>query len=73
MYSLITNKPTLEDIKVFKMKENINENFINYKIDPTQLSLEEKKLFIDNYKLDSKVYNYKDFIFLSMPTSTTWQ
>lgn len=68
MYELITKKPSLEDIKVFKMQENINENFINYKIDPTKLSLEEKKLFVDSYKLDVKVYNYKDFIFLSIPT-----
>ena len=70
MYSLITNKPTLEDIKIFKMQENINENFTNYKINPNELSMDEKKLFISNYKLDSKVYNYKDFIFLSMPTPT---
>ncbi|WP_373000386.1 hypothetical protein [Sulfurimonas sp.] len=70
MYSLITNKPSLEDIKIFKMQENINENFINYKINPNELSMDEKKLFINNYKLDIKVYSYKDFIFLSMPIPT---
>ncbi len=69
MYSIITNKPTEKDMKIFRMQENINENFINYKIDPNELSIDEKKLFIDSYKLDAKVYNYKDFIFLSMPIS----
>ena len=43
MYSFINKTPTTEDIKVFKMEENINENFINY----------------------------KDFIFLLMPTSAS--
>jgi hypothetical protein len=70
MYSFIKNKPSLEDIKMFKMEENINENFINYKIDPNELSIEEKKLFIKNYKLDAKFFNKKDCIFLSIPTST---
>ena len=69
MYSLINNKPTLEDINIFKMQENINENFINYKINPNELSLEEKELFITKYKLDKKAYTYKDFIFLSISTS----
>ena len=67
MYLFINNKPTTEDIKMFKMQESINEKFINYKINPNELSLEEKKFFIARYKLDSKASNYKDFIFLSMP------
>jgi len=71
MYSLIKNKPTAKDINIFKMQENINENFINYKINPNELSMEEKKLFVNSYKLDSKVYSYKDFIFLSMPIQTS--
>ena len=29
MYSFIKKLPTIEDIKTFKMEENINENFIN--------------------------------------------
>ena len=70
MYSFINKTPIEEDIKVFKMQKSINENFINYKIDPNELSLEEKKLFVTKYKLDNKVYSYKDFIFLSIPIST---
>ena len=70
MYSFINEKPTLEDINVFKMQENINENFINYKINPNELSLEEKELLITRYRLNNKAYNYKDFIFLSMPVLT---
>jgi len=70
MYALISEKPTKEDIKIFKIKENSNENFISYKIDPNILSQEEKTLLIDKYKLDKKAYNYKDFIFLSIPVST---
>lgn len=69
MYSFINKTPTAEDIKIFKMQENINENFINYKINPNELSQEEKKLFITKYKLDKKAYSYKDFIFLSLPMS----
>lgn len=69
MYSFINKTPTTEDMKIFKMQENINENFINYKINPNELSLEEKELLITKYRLDKKVHNYKDFIFLSMPTS----
>lgn len=69
MYSFIKERPTDEDIKIFKMHENSNENFINYKIDPNLLSLEEKNLFISKYKLDAKVSSYKDFIFLSMSVS----
>ena len=60
MYLFINNKPTTEDIKMFKMQESINEKFINYKINPNELSLEEKKFFIARYKLDSKASNYKD-------------
>ena len=71
MYSFINKTPTIDDIEIFKMQENINENFINYKINPNELSIEEKKLFIIKYKLDNKAYSYKDFIFLSMPTSTS--
>lgn len=71
MYSVIQNKPTNEDIKTFKMQEYTNENFVNYKIDPTKLSLKEKELLITNYQLDQKVSNYKDFIFLSIPLSTS--
>ena len=71
MYSYINKTPTIEDIKIFKMHENINENFINYKINPNELSLEEKELFITKYKLDKKAYNYKDFIFLLMPISAS--
>ncbi|MFT5660363.1 MAG: hypothetical protein ACI9TV_001004 [Sulfurimonas sp.] len=70
MYSFITTKPTQKDIKAFKMQEYSNENFINYKVDPTKLSLKDKELFILNYQLDEKANNYKDFIFLSMPLST---
>lgn len=71
MYSFINKVPTAEDIEIFNMQENINENFINYKINPNELSLEEKELFITKYNLDKKAYKYKDFIFLSMPTSTS--
>lgn len=70
MYSFITNKPTKKDIKAFKMQEHSNENFINFKVDPMQLSSIEKEIFINNYKLGEKAYNYKDFIFLSLPLST---
>ena len=69
MYSFINNLPTIKDMKFFNMQENINENFISYKINPNELSLEEKKLFITKYKLDDKAYIYKDLIFLSLPTS----
>ena len=67
MYSFIKEKPTKEDIKKFNMHENSNENFINYKIDPNLLSLEEKSLFINKYNLDAKASKYKDLIFLSIP------
>ena len=69
MYSIINKTPTTEDIKIFKMQESINEKFINYKINPNELSLEEKELFITKYKLDNKASNYKDFIFLLMPVA----
>lgn len=69
MYSFINKIPTIEDINIFKMEENINENFINYKINPNELSLKQKELLISKYELDKKASNYKDFIFLSMPTS----
>jgi len=67
MYSFINEKPTKEDMKNFKMAENVNENFINFVINPNQLSQEEKKLFISKYKLDDKTLLYKDSIFLAMP------
>ena len=54
MYSFINKVPTAEDIEIFNMQENINENFINYKINPNELSLEEKELFITKYNLDKK-------------------
>ena len=69
MYSLINKTPTTEDIKIFKMQESINEKFINYKINPNELSLEEKELLITRYILDNKASNYKDFIFLLMPVA----
>ena len=67
MYSFINEKPTKEDIRDFKMAENVNENFINFVINPNILSIEQKKLFISKYKLDKKTLLYTDSIFLTMP------
>ena len=67
MYSFINKKPTKEDIRDFKMAENVNENFINFVINPNLLSIEEKKRFISKYKLDNTTLLYKDSIFLAMP------
>ena len=67
MYSFINKKPTQEDIRAFQMVENVNENFINFVINPNILSIEQKKLFISKYKLDKKTLLYTDSIFLTMP------
>ncbi len=64
MYIVINKRPIIEDINLFKMQENINENFINFCINPNTLSLEDKKNFIAKYKLEAKVFSYKDTIFL---------
>lgn len=67
MYVFIKKRPTKEDMELFNMQENVNENFINFCVNPNGLSIEEKKTFIAKYKLEAKAFSYKDSIFLAMP------
>lgn len=67
MYVFIKKRPMKEDVKFFKMQESLNEKFINFRIDPNQLSMEERKTFIAKYKLEAKALSYADSIFLAMP------
>ena len=69
MYVFIKKEPTQDDMVFFKMKENINENFRNFSVNPNLLSVEEKKILVTKYNLSSKAMSYTDFIFLAMPNS----
>ena len=69
MYVLIKRQPRDEDMKFFNMRESINENFINFSIDTSHLSTEEKQILISKYKLDTKALSHKGAIFLCMPNS----
>lgn len=66
MYIFLENIPTNEDIKKFKMFQTVNENYINFKIDPNQLSTEDKQTLIKKYKLRQETLRYKEHIFLSI-------
>jgi hypothetical protein len=69
MYVFIKEQPTKEDIKIFNMKESINDNYINFGVNPNLLSIKDKTTFISKYKLDKKALSYKDLIFLAMPNT----
>lgn len=67
MYVFIKKRPREEDINLFKMQESVNEKFINFRINPNQLSVKERKTFIVKYKLEGKAISSEDSIFLAMP------
>ena len=43
MYIFLEKLPLTNDIKEFKMRQSINENYVNYRIDFASLPTEEKK------------------------------
>jgi len=69
MYIFLNTLPQIEDIKEFDMHQSINENYINYRVNYADFSKEEKKLFIERYKLNEENVKYNEQIFLSIPVS----
>ena len=69
MYIFLEKLPLTNDIKEFKMRQSINENYVNYRIDFASLPTEEKKRLIRLYKLNIDLMNFKEDVFLSLPVT----
>lgn len=69
MYIFLEKLPLTNDIKEFKMRQSINENYVNYRIDFASLPTEEKKRLIRLYKLNIDLMKFKEDVFLSLPVT----
>ena len=69
MYIFLEKPPLTNDIKEFKMRQSINENYVNYRIDFASLPTEEKIRLIRLYKLNIDLMKFKEDVFLSLPVT----
>jgi len=67
MYIFLNTLPQIEDIKEFNMHQSTNENYINYRVNYPNFSIEKKQQFIKAYKLNLESIKYNEQIFLSIP------
>ena len=69
MYVFLNKLPQTEDIKEFEMHQSINENYINYRVNYPNFSIEKKQQFIKIYKISKENIKYNEQIFLSIPVA----
>ena len=69
MYVFLNTLPQTKDIRQFEMHQSINENYINYRVNYSDFSREEKEQFIKKYKINKKNIKYNEQIFLSIPVT----
>lgn len=67
MYQIINKRPSNEQIISYKMSENANEAYINFKVDLGELTIEQRKELMIKYQLEQNILTYKESLFLSIP------